>query len=268
MNWHANTTHTNAMGYVAAYADATSSVPVTPISVPNAGVLVIPPVIEPKLLRRESFKTYFAKTKPTIRASKHSVLTQGLFLRNRLHWYSVSSRTSRERSILYEHGWWTSQLIRHGSQLHIFDHNYASKRWNQWTNRTEKHAKSDIMDSKTRIISQRTLVRGFGTKRTGQHPHLEKPLKHWVFGSFKLRFLGFDPIFDHNCGTWFFKFSLIQFNISGCGAVGSARHLGCRCRRFEPCHSDQKTVFPLRKHGFLCIILIIKLFDKLEFVTF
>ena len=46
----------------------------------------------------------------------------------------------------------------------IFDHNYASKRWNQWTNRTEKHAKSDIMDSKTRIISQRALVRGFGSR--------------------------------------------------------------------------------------------------------
>ena len=25
---------------------------------------------------------------------------------------------------------------------------------------------------------------------------------------------------------------------SGCGAVGSARHLGCWGRRFEPCHSD------------------------------
>ena len=31
-----------------------------------------------------------------------------------------------------------------------------------------------------------------------------------------------------------------QTNISGCGAVGSARRLGRRCRRFEPCHSDQK----------------------------
>lgn len=27
--------------------------------------------------------------------------------------------------------------------------------------------------------------------------------------------------------------------LSGCSAVGSARHLGCRCRRFEPCHPDQ-----------------------------
>ena len=80
-----------------------------------------------------------------------------------------------------------------------------------------------------------------GLRERFNPPYLEKPLKHWVFGSFKLRFLGFDPIFDHNCGTWFFKFSLIQFNISGCGAVGSARHLGCRCRRFEPCHSDQKS---------------------------
>ena len=27
---------------------------------------------------------------------------------------------------------------------------------------------------------------------------------------------------------------------SGCSAVGSARALGARCRRFESCHSDQK----------------------------
>ena len=30
-------------------------------------------------------------------------------------------------------------------------------------------------------------------------------------------------------------------HISGCGAVGSARRLGRRCRRFESCHSDQKS---------------------------
>ena len=77
-----------------------------------------------------------------------------------------------------------------------------------------------------------------GLRERLKPPNLENPHKHWVLRSFKSRFLGFDPIFDHNCGTWFFKSSLIQFNISGCGAVGSARHLGCRCRRFEPCHSD------------------------------
>ena len=37
----------------------------------------------------------------------------------------------------------------------------------------------------------------------------------------------------------FCKNPSIKLNKSGCGAVGSARHLGCRCRRFEPCHSDQ-----------------------------
>ena len=36
----------------------------------------------------------------------------------------------------------------------------------------------------------------------------------------------FDQLHIHN---WIF---------SGCGAVGSARHLGCWGRRFEPCHSD------------------------------
>ena len=37
----------------------------------------------------------------------------------------------------------------------------------------------------------------------------------------------------------FCKNPSVKLNKSGCGAVGSARHLGCRCRRFEPCHSDQ-----------------------------
>ena len=32
----------------------------------------------------------------------------------------------------------------------------------------------------------------------------------------------------------------IQY-FSGCGAVGSARALGARCRRFKSCHSDQKS---------------------------
>ena len=30
--------------------------------------------------------------------------------------------------------------------------------------------------------------------------------------------------------------------LSGCGAVGSARRLGRRCRRFEPCHSDHMKI--------------------------
>ena len=39
--------------------------------------------------------------------------------------------------------------------------------------------------------------------------------------------------------TTYGKTSKIQyFFLSGCGAVGSARRLGRRCRRFEPCHSD------------------------------
>ena len=33
------------------------------------------------------------------------------------------------------------------------------------------------------------------------------------------------------------------FHTSGCGAVGSARRLGRRCRRFESCHSDQNRGF-------------------------
>ena len=63
-NCDTRTTAMSAIGYVAAYAAATSSVFATPISVPSAGVLVIPPVIAPRLLSRLSFKTYFANRKP------------------------------------------------------------------------------------------------------------------------------------------------------------------------------------------------------------
>ena len=31
--------------------------------------------------------------------------------------------------------------------------------------------------------------------------------------------------------------------LTGCGAVGSARALGARCRRFKSCHSDQNRGF-------------------------
>ena len=54
------TTETRATGYVAAYDAATSSVPAVLISVPSAGVEVIPPVIEPKLFSTRSFSTNFA----------------------------------------------------------------------------------------------------------------------------------------------------------------------------------------------------------------
>ena len=38
-----------------------------------------------------------------------------------------------------------------------------------------------------------------------------------------------------NCGT------IRKTKQSGCGAAGSARRLGRRCRRFESCHSDEKS---------------------------
>ena len=41
--------------------------------------------------------------------------------------------------------------------------------------------------------------------------------------------------------TYGFDRKIEYFHPSGCGAVGSARSLGLRCRRFEPCHSDQKS---------------------------
>ena len=34
--------------------------------------------------------------------------------------------------------------------------------------------------------------------------------------------------------------SVGKANVTRCGAVGSALVLGTRCRRFEPCHLDQK----------------------------
>ena len=72
-NWLDNTTITNAIGYVAAYADATSSVFVTPISVPSAGVLVIPPHIEPSVLNILSFNTFAAKKYPLFCLYKYVV---------------------------------------------------------------------------------------------------------------------------------------------------------------------------------------------------
>ena len=56
-----STTATSATGYVAAYAAATSSVPAKLIRVPSAGVLVMPPVIEPMLFSKQSLSTCFAK---------------------------------------------------------------------------------------------------------------------------------------------------------------------------------------------------------------
>lgn len=62
-----------------------------------------------------------------------------------------------------------------------------------------------------------------------------------------------------------------KLNISGCGGVGTARHLGCRDRTFESCHSDQKCGFDRResrKVGILCGFLLTKksgnlLYEKL-----
>ena len=46
-----------------------------------------------------------------------------------------------------------------------------------------------------------------------------------------------------------------KFNIfSGCSAVGSARALGARCRRFESCHSDQKSNSALVVGLLFCLV--------------
>ena len=41
-----------------------------------------------------------------------------------------------------------------------------------------------------------------------------------------------------------------------CGAAGSARALGARCRRFESCHLDQKVPYSMSKELFYYILLI------------
>ena len=43
--------------------------------------------------------------------------------------------------------------------------------------------------------------------------------------------------------TYGFDRKIEYFHPSGCGAAGSARSLGLRCRRFKSGHSDQKTRF-------------------------
>ena len=65
-NCETRTTEISATGYVAAYAEATFSVPAVLIRVPSAGVEVIPPVMDPRLLRRLSFSTYLANRYPII----------------------------------------------------------------------------------------------------------------------------------------------------------------------------------------------------------
>ena len=65
-NCDTNTIEISATGYVAAYADATFSVPAVLMRVPSAGVEVMPPVIEPRLLSKLSFSTYLAKMNPSI----------------------------------------------------------------------------------------------------------------------------------------------------------------------------------------------------------
>ena len=75
------------------------------------------------------------------------------------------------------------------------------------------HGNSGDKRLKERVISRRKgykvpemprkkLYYIFGTKRTAQTPNPENPHKHWVFRTFKSRFLRFDPIFDHNCGNY------------------------------------------------------------------
>ena len=44
-----------------------------------------------------------------------------------------------------------------------------------------------------------------------------------------------------------------KVNTSGCSAAGSAPHLGCGCRRFDSCHSDQN-------NGFISVETVIFLF--------
>ena len=55
----------------------------------------------------------------------------------------------------------------------------------------------------------------------------------------------------------------INLIASGCGAVGSARALGARCRRFKSCHSDQKaelksSAFSFGGAGFEPVYLLCK----------
>ncbi len=64
--------------------------------------------------------------------------------------------------------------------------------------------------------------------------------------------------FDHNFDQFCENNNFIVVYLSGCSAVGSALALGARCRRFESCHSDQKSSI---LHGdLLCKVLDFLLF--------
>ena len=56
-----------------------------------------------------------------------------------------------------------------------------------------------------------------------------------------------------------------KVHTSGCSAAGSAPHLGCGCRRFDSCHSDQNSSFNFGWDCyFLCIWYVESIFRLLS----
>ena len=62
-----------------------------------------------------------------------------------------------------------------------------------------------------------------------------------AFPRFSAAFMFGKKLLTTDLTTYRFDRKIEYFHQSGCGAAGSARSLGLRCRRFEPCHSDQKS---------------------------
>ena len=64
-----------------------------------------------------------------------------------------------------------------------------------------------------------------------------------AFPRFSAAFMFGKKLLTTDLTTYRFDRKIEYFHQSGCGAAGSARSLGLRCRRFESGHSDQKTRF-------------------------
>ena len=62
-----------------------------------------------------------------------------------------------------------------------------------------------------------------------------------AFSRFSVIFMLGKKLLTTDLTTYGFDRKIEYFHPSGCGAAGSARSLGLRCRRFESGHSDQKS---------------------------
>ena len=87
-------------------------------------------------------------------------------------------------------------------------------------------------------------ARGLGAcdRLVSRPPKARKISVFLAFSRFSVIFMLGKKLLTTDLTTYGFDRKIEYFHPSGCGAAGSARSLGLRCRRFESGHSDQKSV--------------------------